>query len=202
MKKILCLTVLLLVATVAMFADIARPGKKTYPPIPKPGSNTVSGLTIHFDSNINEPTIRIPRSTLKYLRAQNESGEGDQDNIAAVTAPNNFSRTQALVSGMFLSLALVFGGMWFVRSGKAASKEGKALVILAIMAGIGSAATFVYADIAPLPAVRITSKVFDQNEIGYGQLSSPFVRVESSNGTDIELYVPVEKEKPTANVNK
>ena len=50
MKKIICLSVLLLVATVAMFADIARPGKTPYP-IPKPGSNTVSGLTIHFDSN-------------------------------------------------------------------------------------------------------------------------------------------------------
>ncbi len=190
----------LLVATVAMFADIARPGKPANH-VPKPGSNTSSGLTIHFDSNINQPTLRIPRSTLKYLRAQNESGEGDQDNTAAVTAPSNFSRTQAMVSGMFLSLALVFGGMWFVRSGKAASKEGKALVILAVLAGIGSAATFTYADIAPPPAVAITSRVFDQNAIGYGQLSSP-VRVESSNGSDVELYVPVEKEKPIANTSK
>ena len=200
MKKIICLMVVLLVATVAMFADIARPGKPSNS-VPKPGSNTSSGLTIHFDSNINQPTLRIPRSTLKYLRAQNESGEGDQDNTAAVTAPSNFSRTQAMVSGMFLSLALVFGGMWFVRSGKAASKEGKALVILAVLAGIGSAATFTYADIAPPPAVAITSRVFDQNAIGYGQLSSP-VRVESSNGSDVELYVPVEKEKPIANTSK
>ena len=200
MKKIICLLTLLLVGTVAMFADIARPGKTPYPPIPKPGSNTISGLSIHFDSNITEPTIRIPRSTLKYLRAENESGNVDQDNTAAVTAPGGSSRLPTLVSGMFLSLALVFGGMWFVRSGKKATKEGKALVVLAVLAGLGSAGMFVYADIAPPPAVAITSRVFNGEAIGYGQLSSS-VRVESSSGDNIELFVPVVKEEsPNANV--
>lgn len=202
MKKIICLVMLLLVGTVAMFADIARPGKAPYPPIPKPGSNTVSGLSIHFDSNISQPTLRIPKSTLKYLRAQNETEEPDTDNTAAVAAPGSFSRAQTLVSGMLLSFALVFGGMWFMRSGKAASKEGKALVILAVLAGIGSAGTFVYADIAPPPAVAITSRVFNGDAIGYGQLSSPRIRIESSKGDDVELYVPVDKAEPAANANK
>jgi hypothetical protein len=189
MKKIICLLALLLVATVVMFADIARPGKTPYPVV-RPGSNTSAGMTIRLDSNIDQPTLRIPRSTLKYLRAQNENGESDQDNTAAVTAQGGFSRTQTLVSGMFLSLALVFGGMWFVRSGKAASKEGKALVILAVLSGIGSAATFVYADIAPPPANAITSRIFDKKAMGRGEVSSWGIRVESSNGDNIELFVP------------
>lgn len=184
-----------------MFADIARPGKPSNP-VPKPGSNTSAGMKIHLDSNINAPTLRIPKSTLKYLRAQNENGESDQDNTAAVTAPGGFSRLQTMVSGMFLSLALVFGGMWFVRSGKAASKEGKGLVILAVLAGIGSAATFVYADLAPPPTTDITSRIFDKNALGRSGASSWNIRVESSNGEDIELYVPDPPTPPTANMNK
>ena len=203
MKKILCLVILLLFGTVAMFADIARPGKPTKP-VPKPGlkvySNTSTRLTVRFDSNIENPTLRIPRTQLNYLRAQNETGEGDENNTAAVTAPGRFSRTQTFVSGVFLSLAIVFGGMWFVRSGKAASKEGKGLVILAVLAGLGSAATFVYADIAPpQPVNEITSKIFNQDAMWRGEASSWNVRIESTNGDKMELYVPDPPEAPNAN---
>lgn len=189
-KKIICLFILLLVGTVALFADIARPGR-TPKPVLKVYSNTSAGMTVRLDSNIEKPTLRIPRSTLNYLRAQNESGENDQDNSAAVAAPGGFSRLQTMVSGMFLSLALVFGGMWFVRSGKAATKEGKAVVILAVLAGIGSATTFVYADIArPQFAEDITSRIFNKNAMRRGEVSSWDIRVESTNGENIELYVP------------
>ena len=209
MKKILCLVILLLVGTVAMFADIARPGKQTNPvkkPALKVYSNTSTSLTVRLDSNIETPTLRIPRTQLNYLRAQNETGDGDENNTAAVTAPGGFSRTQTFVSGVFLSLAIVFGGMWFVRSGKAASKEGKSLVILAVLAGLGSAATFVYADIAP-PQFQndITSKIFNQNAMWRGEATSWNVRVESTNGDKMELYVPDPATAPTApasNVNK
>ena len=208
MKRILCLVILLLVATVAMFADIARPGKQTKP-VAKPGlkvfSNSTSDMTIRFDSNIERPTLRIPKTTMNQMRAQNESGESDQDNTAAVTAPGGFSRTQTFVSGVFLSLAIVFGGMWFVRSGKAASKEGKALVLLAVMAGLGSAATFVYADIAP-PQMEnnITSRIFNQDSMWRGEATSWNVRIESTNGDKIELYVPDPPApgSPASNVNK
>jgi len=208
MKRILCLVILLLVATVAMFADIARPGKQTKP-VAKPGlkvfSNSTSDLTIRFDSNIERPTLRIPKTQLGYLRAQNENGEGDENNTAAVTAPGSFSRTQTFVSGVFLSLAIVFGGMWFVRSGKAATKEGKALILLAVMAGLGSAATFVYADIAP-PQLEnnITSRIFNQDAMWRGEATSWNVRVESTNGDKIELYVPDPPApgSPASNVNK
>jgi hypothetical protein len=208
MKRILCLVILLLVATVAMFADIARPGKQTKP-VAKPGlkvySNSTSDLTIRFDSNIERPTLRIPKTQLGYLRAQNENGESDENNTAAVTAPGGFSRTQTFVSGVFLSLAIVFGGMWFVRSGKAASKEGKALIALAVLTGIGSAATFVYADIAPpQPVNDITSKIFNQDAMWRGEASSWNVRIESTNGDKIELYVPDPPApgSPASNVNK
>jgi len=208
MKRILCLVVLLLVATVAMFADIARPGKQTNPvkkPVLKVYSNTSSSLTVRFDSNIETPTLRIPRTTLNQMRAQNEAGEGDENNAAAVTAPGGFSRTQTFVSGVFLSLAIVFGGMWFVRSGKAASKEGRGLILLAVMAGLGSAATFVYANVAPPQFVNdINSKIFNKNVMVRGEATSWNVRVESTNGEDIELYVPDPPApgSPASSVNK
>ncbi len=208
MKRILCLVVLLLVGTVAMFADIARPGKQTNPvkkPVLKVYSNTSASMTIRFDSNIETPTLRIPKAKMNQMRAENEGGETDQDNTAAVTAPGGFSRTQTFVSGVFLSLAIVFGGMWFVRSGKAASKEGKALMLLAVMAGLGSAATFVYADIAPpQPVNDITSKIFNQDAMWRGEATSWNVRVESTNGENIELYVPDPPApgSPASNVNK
>ena len=196
MKKIICLAAVLLLATAVMFADIARPGK-TPVRVPKPGSNTSAGMTIHLDSNIKQPTLRLPKSSLKYLRAAIDDNDVNTDNTAAATT-GGFSRTQTFVSGVFLSLAFVFGGMWFVRSGKAATKSGKTLVILAVIAGMGSAATIVYGDIAPPPSAPITSRIFDKKAFGeLGYASERMIRIETSEGSDVELYVPDLPARPT-----
>ena len=203
MKRFFCLTTLVLLASVAAFADIARPDP-TKTPKPAKGVNTT--MSIRLDRNATEVKLIIPKSQIKQLRAELEQLDDDEsDNTAAVTQPSSFSRTQTIVSGAFLSLALVFGGMWFVRSGKAASKEGKALIALAVLTGIGSAATFVYADIAP-PQLEndITSKIFNQNAMWRGEATSWNVRIESTNGDKIELYVPDPPApgSPASNVNK
>ncbi|MBK7394326.1 MAG: hypothetical protein IPI64_13675 [Chloracidobacterium sp.] len=73
------------------------------------------------------------------------------------------------------------------------------------MAGLGSAATFVYADIAPPPLQNdITSKIFNQDAMWRGEASSWNVRIESTNGDKIELYVPDPPApgSPASNVNK
>ena len=89
-----------------------------------------------------------------------------------------------------ISRALVFGGMWFVRSGKTATKTGKTLVILAVIAGVGSAATFVYANAGPPPEARsITGKMFapavHMYRGGWGE-----VKLETGNQQTIQLIVP------------
>ena len=188
MKRILCLTTLVLLVSAAAFADIARPEPtKT----PKQGKGIDTTMVIQLKSDAKEAKLIIPKSQIKQLRAELEQLDNESDNTAAVTTPNGFSRTQTIVSGMFLSLALVFGGMWFVRSGKAATRTGKTLVILAVFAGLGSAATFVYANAGPpREAQSINGKMFSQS-IHYMNYGFGKIRVETkASGDSIDLIVP------------
>lgn len=200
MKRILCLSLLILLTSVAAFSDIARP-ENTPKPKPTPKfkmSNTTMTMTIKMDANANQAILRIPKAQLKYL-AELEDQNTDGDNTAANAG--SFSRTQTIVSGAFLSLALVFGGMWFVRSGKSATKAGKTLVILALVTAAGSAATLVYANAGPPPALRsISSKLFDKKAFQYWNRASGEIRVETSPGDTIDLIVPdpAEPAKPAA----
>ena len=118
MKRITLMIAILVVGSVAAYADIAPP-KQEKTPKPKPGVTTT--MFIKLDRNATEAVLRIPKSQIKQLRAELEQIDDAEDNTAALTAPaeNSFSRTQTIVSGLFLSLAIVFGGMWFARSGKA-----------------------------------------------------------------------------------
>ncbi len=193
MKQIICLMTLVLLASMTAFADIARPEKT---PKPKAAKSIETGMNIRLDPDAKEARLIIPKSQIKQLRAELEKLDDGTDNTAAVTTSGSFSRTQTIVSGAFLSLALVFGGMWFVRSGKAATKTGKTLVILAILASVGSAATFVYANAGPPPEARsITGKMFvpavHMYNGGWGT-----VRLEAGDKTQIELIVPDPQDKP------
>src|SRR5580765_3047069 len=137
MKRILWLTTFVLLVSTAAFADIAQP-KPEKTPTQKRSIET--GMSIRLDPDAKEARLIIPRSQIKQLRAELEKLDDESDNTAAVTTPGDLSRTQTIMSGTFLSLALVFGGIWFVRSGKAGTKTGKGLVILAVVAGFASAA--------------------------------------------------------------
>ena len=187
MKRILCLTAFVLLASAAAFADIARPDPtKT----PKPSKGVTTTMYIRLDRNATDTKLIIPKSQVKQLRAELDQLDDASDNTAAVTAePSTFSRTQTIVSGGFLSLALVFGGMWFVRSGKSATKGGKALVILALIAGAGSAATLVYANAGPPPITTISSSLFDKDQFRYRSVSGK-VKIETSDDKTVSLIVP------------
>ncbi len=193
MKMTALLGALLLFASGTVFADIARPEPtKT----PKPAKSIVTGMSIKLDANAKEARLIIPKSQVKQLRAAIDAMDADSDNTAAITATGPFSRTQTIVSGAFLSLAIVFGGLWFVRSGRAATKTGRTLVVLAALAAFGSAATFVYANAGPPAEARsITGKMFvpamHMYNGGWGT-----VRLETGDQTQIELIVPNPPDKP------
>lgn len=194
MNRIICLTMIFLLTSAAAFADIARP-QPTKTPKPNSSRSIVTGMSIKLDADAKEARLIIPKTQIKELRAALDQMD-DTGDTAAVTAPAGMSRTQTIVSGMFLSLALVFGGMWFVRSGKAATKTGKTLMILAVLAGIGSAATFVYANAGPPAEARsITGKMFvpamHMYNGGWGT-----VRLETGDQKQIELIVPNPKDTP------
>ncbi len=180
---------MVLLVSVAALADIARPQP---PKEPKPNSSKSieTGMSIRLDSEAKEARLIIPKSQIKQLRAQLNQLDDGSDNTAALISPGSFSRTQTIVSGSFLSLALIFGGIWFVRSGKSATKTGKGLVVLAVVAGIVSAATLVYANAGPPQEARsITGKMFTQAVHMYGT-GWGTVKLEAGDKNQIELIVP------------
>jgi hypothetical protein len=190
MKRTICLTLLLVLAASAAFADIARPDRSPSR-TPKPGKQIDTTMSIRLDRDAKEARLIIPKSQIKQLRAQLEELDDDEDNTAGVTTPGSFSRTQTIVSGIFLSLAVVFGGMWFARSGKTATKTGKSLVVLAVTLGIASAATFVYANAGPPAEARsITGKMFTQAVHMYGGGWGAIKLETSAENRNVELIVP------------
>ncbi len=189
MKRITLMLAVLFIASLGAYADIAPP-KPAKTPKPKPGVS--STLFIKLDRNATEAVLRIPKSQVKQLRAELEQIDDGEDNTASVETPaeSSISRTQTIVSGMFLSLALVFGGIWFARSGKASGAKGKTLVALTV---VTAAASFVYANIGPPPEARsITSSLFTRSVHMYKQASGK-IKVETTtdpNRSVIELIVP------------
>jgi len=194
MKRVISLTALLLILTIAGFADIAKPEKS-----PKAGSKKAIETTmmIHLKRDAKEAVLVIPKDQIRQLRAQLDELDG-KENTAALTSSSGIIRTQTIVSGTFLSLALIFGGMFFVRSGKNVTKAGKTLAILTIVACVGSAATFVFANAGPPPEARsITGKMFSQAVHIYG-FGSGKVRLETTTDRDsIDLIVPDPQTTPS-----
>ncbi|MEQ1605914.1 MAG: hypothetical protein ABL999_13705 [Pyrinomonadaceae bacterium] len=192
MKKIMFFAAIALLTTSAVFADIARPDKT---PQPKPGVSTT--IEIKMDKSAKEAKLLIPKSQIKQLRAELDALDDDNGNTAAATG--GFTRLQTIVSGAFLSLAFVFGGMWFVRSGRSSTKGGKALAIAAILGGVGAATTVVFANAGPPPAARnITSKLFDQKVFFPYGFAYGKIKIETTDGTQVKLIVPDVSETPAS----
>ncbi len=193
MKRTLSLILLIGLFSLAAFADIAQPDKTPNREVkPKAAKQIDTYLQIRLDRDAKEARLLIPKKFAKELRAALDEMDGGEDSNAALTdnAGGSFTRTQTIVSGLFLSLAMVFGGMWFVRSGKAATTSGKALIILAVVTGAGSTATLVYANVGPPPSARsITNQIFSKavNDYGFG---GGKIKLELTDETSPKLIVP------------
>lgn len=188
MRKILLVAAIALFASTAAFADIARP-EKSPNRVPKPTPGVSTTMEIMMDKNAKEAKLLVPKSQIKQLRAELEALDDDGDNTAAVSGGS--TRLQTIISGAFLSLAFVFGGMWLVRSGKSATKGGKALAIAAILGGVGAATTVVFANVGPPPGARsITSKLFDQKVFTPYGFAYGKIKVETTDGNQVKLIVP------------
>jgi hypothetical protein len=195
MKKTIIATAVTLVFAGVSYADIRLPDQK---PTPKPNSQKTIDTTLYIrlDADAKEAQLLIPRSQIKELRAQLEQLDNGTDNTAAITT-SGMSRTQTVVSGMFMSLALVFGGIWFMRSGKAASRGVKTAVIAVAITAVATAATFVYANAGPPPEARsITGKMFAQGVHWYNQ-GSGAIKLGVTNEDNPMLIVPNPSDKPS-----
>lgn len=191
MYRKLFVPVIVLMFTVSTFADIARPERTPKPPKKPAAVDTY--LSIKLDRDAKEARLIVPRSQLKALRAELESIDGD-----AVTASTSISRTQTIVSGLFISLAIVFGGIWFARSGKLSSKTA---AITAVAFAGGALATIVYGNAGPPAEARsITGKMFSPALHIY-KFGSGKIKLEVSDTEDrVELIVPDPEEKKPATV--
>jgi hypothetical protein len=193
MKKTVAILAAILGLSVLSYADIARPTNTPKLNSQKFVTNT---MEISLDKDAKEAKLLIPRSQIKELRAALEHMDDGTDATAAVTS-SGLSREQTIVSGLFMSLAVVFGGIWFARSGKLASKGVKSVVLTIGIAAIASAATFVYANAGPPAEARsITGKMFSQAVHLYG-FGSGQIKVGISDDDYIHLIVPNPSDKPS-----
>lgn len=194
MKKLLYLVAMATLFSVTSFANIADPNR----PKAKKSKVIDTTLSISLDRKATEARLVIPKSQIKQLRAELEQLDDASDDTAAVSP--TFSQTQTIVSGIFLSLAFVFGGVWFSRSGKTVTKTGKTLAVGAVLFLSGAFATIVFGNAGPPPEARsITSKIFTQPVHDYKQAWGKIKLETSDDGsTAVRLIVPdpPSEEKP------
>ena len=181
-RSILTLSILVLAATA--FADVPRPdttanrGKKPL--------EIDTHLSIVLDRDAREARLIIPRSQIKALRAELDGLDADSDETTAALLANGISRLQVIVSGVFLSLAVAFAGIWFARNRKMSATAGRSAAAGAIVFAMGSLATLVYGNAGPPPAAReITGKMF-----------SPALHVYKFGGGKIKLEVSETESQP------
>lgn len=189
MKKLLLIAAVALISSTVAFADIAKPGKS---PASNGKSSIETTLDIRLDSEAREARLIIPRSQIRQLRAELESLDDGSDNTAVAVATSGTSRIQTIMSGLFLSLAFVFGGIWFVRSGRASSKTGKGAVAIVVISFVATAATFVFANAGPPSEARsITGKMFapavHMYGFGWGKIK---LEVSDEDKSSVRLVVP------------
>ena len=193
MKKSIIAIAFIALFSIAAFADIRLPDTPKPTATPKPQKSIDSNMKITLDKNVTEATLIIPKSQIKQLRAQLDGlDDSDDSPVFAV------SRTQTIISGLFLSLAFVFGGVWFARSRN--EKANKTLVVGAVLLLVGSAATLIFANGGPPQELgSISSKIFKRELFTYGwNYARGKIKVKvSDNANEIELIVPDKEEKPT-----
>jgi hypothetical protein len=193
MKKILSLCLTLGLLSIAVDANEPPPN-----PTPKPKANKSieTNLRVEIRRDAKEAKLLIPKSQLKQLRAELEELD-DSDNTASL----GFTQTQTIVSGLFFSLAFIFGGVWLARSRKIDTKASKTLVIGGVLFLSGAVATIVYANAGPPPEARSLTNKFFSPGVNIYKFGSGKIKLETSNEVQYPtLIVPdlPEEKKPSS----
>lgn len=186
----IALAALMLTATTTLaFADIANPdNRKT-----QADSSPKMQMQIATDEKAKEAKLIIPREIWQQMKAQLD-GNGSQN--AAATTRFNMTGAQTIVSGIFLSLAFAFGGVWLMRTRKGADRLSRATALgAAVILLCGLTATIAYANAGPPPVARsLTSNILIpelQWWGAYGQVKVEIVE----EGNEIRLVLPRTKLK-------
>jgi hypothetical protein len=188
----MALAALVLIATAGLaFADIPNP--ETVKADKK--SEIKTRMHISTDDKVKEARLLIPRSIWGQMRA----GLDGQDAQTASAATRLFNMTGArtIISGIFLSLAFAFGGVWLMRARlKDAPKISRATALaLAVLFLCGMTATIAYSNAGPPPEGRsFTSKMLTRELQWWGVYGEVKVEI-VDEGDEIRMVIPRVKDK-------
>jgi len=177
MKRTILLCVILAALSLAALADIRLPDK------PSKVDKGQMDMHIKVDYSVTEPTLYIRREALQNLRAALDEAEG----ITNTAAGFNIGRTQTIAGGMFLSLAFVFGGVWFARSGGKFSKPAAGALIACIC---GAASALVFANAGLPQANPINRNIFTKEFQDYSYARGKVKVIIDDAGLDFRLVIP------------
>jgi hypothetical protein len=191
MKRTILLAAVIAIASTAALANIANPD------LPNSKKSIDTTLHIQLDRDAKEARLIIPRRQVKQLRAELESLDSvDDNNAAAISTESGPSGTQTLMSGLFISLGLVIGGLWFARTKH--SSASRVAAGIAATCAIGGFAAMVYGNAGPPSEARsITGKMFSPAVHSYG-FGSGKIKLEVSDTERAPLLVvpsPPEKDR-------
>ena len=167
----------LLASALYAFGDIARP---------KPKPLLYSGLTITSDSQAGEARLVISEDTLKHLQeAATRDGGG-----AALSQQIMHSSSRTIMAGLFMFLAISFGGIWLARSSQRRNTKAIAAAILVgVIFGIGT--IMVRANAGPPPYIRWQN--LPQN-LKDGKETNGGISIEVVPGSDnMKLIIPLRR---------
>ncbi|HEV7843369.1 MAG TPA: hypothetical protein VGO69_06710 [Pyrinomonadaceae bacterium] len=176
----------LLATTTLAFADIANPDNRNR----SSNSDLKIQMQIATDDKAKEAKLVIPRAIWQQMRAQLD---GNNSPSAATSAARFFNMTgaQTVMSGIFLSLAFAFGGVWLVRSRKGAERTARAVALcVALLLVGGVTAGVAYANAGPPPVARsLTSKILIPELQWWGAYGEVKIEI-VEEGNEIKLILP------------
>ena len=159
MKNITGILLILLIFTLAAFADIKPPIRPAPTSTVAPAA-TEAKMAISVSGFETEATLVIHKSMVEKINAALKA-KGEDKLITSAGA--GIASTQTIVGGLFLSLALVFGGVWLARAKGPISKPALGIVVFAIF---GMGATLVIGNVPPPKRIPLTSAIIDDKVLG------------------------------------
>ena len=185
MRLLIAFAALLIFAASAL-ADVPRP--KVTPNKPAKTASIDTRLDIRIRRDAKEARLILSRAQLNQLRAELDAIDGGTPD----TASAGITGIQTIGGGLFLSLAMVFAGVWFVRSGRMSKPAAAMVLVLAV----GTWATMVYANAGPPPEARsITGRMFVQG-MHYYKAGGGAIKLEVSAEEDNPVLIVPDPEEP------
>lgn len=187
-------TLAVLCLSAVAFADIRVPGQDSGASrrrvVPEKRELTVRRaypMSIEASEGQEEAQLLIPAAALRQLRAELED---EKPAFAASFGVGGLPPAHTAAAGVLLSLGLVFGGLWFARSGRSARARRAAVVIAMCALCAGAATTLTLANLAPpqrpLDAGTLPAAVDGEPLAGRVRV----VVVKDGAGSEIKLVVP------------